>query len=119
MALTKSAFTVQSSATQTATSTTTATGVDLSGAYNASLGVKITNGGTGPTLAGTCQIQLSPDNSAWYDYGGVLTGGVANNGVYSWEVELPDSVYYVRTVFSGNTGQSITIEAVGQKTTAI
>lgn len=81
----------------------TATSVD-----EAVIQVKITNGGTGPTIAGQCQIQTSPDNSNWYNFGGPLQGGVANAGVYSWSgIRIPPGTAYCRAVVGSNTGQAV------------
>jgi hypothetical protein len=77
--------------------------------------VKITNGGTGPTVAAQAQVQVSPDNSNWYNYGGALSGTTTNSDVQSWAIPLSDSVNYAQVVSGSNTGQNVTIrcEVVG------
>lgn len=80
--------------------------------------LKVTNGATGPTVGCDARIEVSNDNSDWWEVFRA-TAGVANSGVYIWLVDLPDSILYSRTVFGGNTGQSVTVEADGHKITAV
>jgi len=47
------------------------------------------------------------------------TAGVANNGVYEFEVEIPPSVMFVNVDFVGNTGQSVTVECYAQELSTI
>lgn len=87
--------------------------------YGAQLNLKLTNGAAGPTLPAEIQIQVSSDNAEWYDYGGALVGGVANNGVYSWSVHIPMTVQYFRTVQGSNTGQNVTCDIDYTHVTAV
>jgi hypothetical protein len=113
MAITKSGAVLHNNVTLTASSgDTTATAVDITDSDESAVYIKLTNGATGPTIAAQCQIQTSPDNSNWYNFGGPLQGGVANSGVYSWSgIRLPPGAAYVRTVSGSNTGQNVTIRA--------
>lgn len=87
----------------------TSSAVDLTAVDVATISIKITNGATGPTVAGQCQVQTSPDNSNWYNMGGPLQGGVANSGVYSWSnIRITEGVAYARAVVGSNTGQAVT-----------
>lgn len=87
----------------------TSTSQDLTGVDEAAINVKITNGATGPTVAGQCQIEVSNDNSNWHKFGGPLQGGVANSGVYSWAgIRIPPGIQRVRAVIGSNTGQAVT-----------
>ena len=90
---------------------TTATGVSIGTKYGVCLLVKLTNGATGPTVPAQCQVQVSGDDSNYYNYGGALVGGTTNAGVYSWDVPLPldAQALYVRTVSGSNTGQNVTL----------
>lgn len=111
MASTKSTTALHSGTTLTAgAGDTTATAVDLTDGYGATIYIKITNGATGPTLPAQVQIQLSADNSEWYDYGQPFVGGTANSGVYSTVVQLPPESEHVRTVSGSNTGQNVTLD---------
>jgi hypothetical protein len=111
---TKSAVTFQASATNAAAATTTGSAVDLTTALGALITAEITNGATGPTIACDFVVEVSNDNSDWMEYTRA-TAGTANNGVYTFSVELPPTVMYARVKFTGNTGQSVTVEADGHK----
>lgn len=118
MAATKSASTIQASASNTAGSTTTSSSLDLRTAYGAGIMVKITNGATGPTVACTATVNVSSDDSTW-KYLQAATAGVANNGVYTFVFDVPAWAMYAQVVFTGNTGQTVTVEAFAQVLTAI
>ena len=113
MATTKTVTAIWSSQTLTAgAGDTTATAVNLTDGYGATVNIKLTNGGTGPTIAAQVQVELSEDNSEWYKFGGPLVGGVANNGIYSWGgIEIPMGTQYLRLVAGSNTGQNVTVDA--------
>lgn len=118
MASTKAATTIQASVTNTAGSTTTSSTLDLSTAYGAGIMCKITNGATGPTIACSATVNVSSDGATW-KYFQAATAGVANNGVYTFAFDLPPWVMQTQVVFTGNTGQSVTVEAFAQALTAI
>ena len=87
------------------------TAVTMDTHYGASLSAKLTNGATGPTVAGQIQIQVSQDNSEWYDFGGALVGDTANSAVVSWGgIDIPIGVEFVRIVTGSNTGQNVTAD---------
>lgn len=111
MAVAKTRTSIWATTSQAAAATTTGASVDLSAAVAAQAEIKITNGGTGPTLPAQVQIQTSGDNTSWFDYGPPLVGGVAASAPYSWSVELPFGAKNVRLVGSGNTGQAVTLDA--------
>jgi hypothetical protein len=118
MAATKSAQTIQTGASNTAGSTTTASAVDLTTDYGMLITAKITNGGTGPTVACDFVVEVSNDNSAWKTYAR-YSAGTTSSAVYEFAVDLPQSTMYARTVFTGNTGQTVTVEAFGHILTGI
>jgi hypothetical protein len=118
MAATKAASTIQTSATNTAGSTATSSAVDLTTAYGMLVTAKITNGGTGPTVACSFKVEVSNDNSAWKTLAEYAAGTTAS-AVYEFAVDVPMSTMYARTVFTGNTGQSVTVEAFGHRLTGI
>lgn len=118
MALTKATANLQASATNTAGNTTTGTGVDLTAAYECVVTGKITNGATGPSVPCDFVVQVSNDNSDWMEFAR-FTAGTANNGVYYFPCVLPPATMYARSVFSGNTGQNVTVECDGHKITAL
>lgn len=98
---------------------TTSSGVDLQDGYSATAFVKLTNGGTGPTVAAQVQIEVSPDNSNWYRLGGPLAGSTANSAVSSWAVPIPQDAKYVRTVAGSNTVQNVTLRVEVVETSAL
>lgn len=83
--------------------------MDLQDGYGAFLQIKVTNGTTGPTLAAQAQIQTSPDNSNWYNFGGALIATLGNAVVTSWGVPVPIGVKYLKVTSGSNTGQNVTI----------
>jgi len=121
MALTKSTAVAQASASNSAGGTTTGAWIDLTGSYKSSIVALITNGGTGPTVGCTVRVDLSPDNGTtiYVGAGGRYTAGVANSGVYSALFDLSEDTMYARAVFTGNTGQSVTVQADATKVTAL
>ncbi len=119
MALTKAATAFQASASNTAGSTTNGSWIDLTGAYECLLSALVTNGATGPTVGCSVVVQVSPDNGTTFYEFARATAGTANSTSYYFNFNLPAGTMYARTVFTGNTGQSVTIQADGQKVTAI
>ncbi len=97
----------------------TSSAVDLTDGYGATIGIKITNGGTGPTIAAQVQVQFSQDNSEWYDLGGPIKGTTGNSEVVSWPVTIDIGMEYVRLVGGSNTGQNVTVEADISEVTAV
>ncbi len=82
---------------------------DLQDGYGGLLHIKITNGATGPTVAAQAQVQTSPDNSNWYNFGGAMQSTLGNAVVTSWAVPIPIGVKYLKVVSGSNTGQNVTI----------
>lgn len=115
---TKTARTFQSSASNGAGATTTGSAVTLTTALGCLITAKITNGATGPTVGCDFVVEVSNDNSAWKTYSR-QTVGVANNAVAEFTVDLPPATMYARSKFTGNTGQSVTVEAFGHELTSI
>jgi hypothetical protein len=99
---------------------TTSTAVTLDDGYGAALHVQLTNGGTGPTVPAQVQIEVSGDNSEWYDFGGPLIGTVTASDVVSWGgIDIPIGVEFLRLVAGSNTGQAVTVDADISEVTAI
>ena len=100
--------------------TSVSSGLDLQDGYGATCDIKITNGGTGPTVACQVQLEVSEDDSEYFDFGGPLLGSTGNNAVSSWGgVDIPLSTQYVRASSGSNTGQSVTLRIDVSETTAI
>lgn len=119
MAATKALSTIIAAATSNAaTSTTTGTVVNLTTAYGALVTIKITNGGTGPTVAPNAYIYTSGDNvnfKLFYTMGGDTT----LNSVTERAVRIPPEAMYVRVDVKDNTGQAVTCEAFAQVLTGV
>lgn len=113
-AYTKAAITLQASASNAAAATATGTGVDLTTALGAVVTGRITNGGTGPTVGCDFILETSNDNATWRELVRV-TAPVAASTSYDFPVEIPDAVMYVRSRFTGNTAQAVTVECLGSK----
>lgn len=114
----KTARTLQSSATQAAGAATTGTAIDLTAAMGLAVTAKITNGATAPTTGCTFRLEVSNDNVNWKTFI-QQTAGLDNNGVYEFVAELGPAWMYARSVFAGNTGQSVTIESFGHELTSL
>lgn len=115
---TKTARTIRSSTTLTAGNTDNGTAVTLTSAFGGLVTAKVTNGATGPTIGCTAYFEVSVDNSAWKVVQ-AATAAVANSAVTEWGWDVPPSVMYARVRFTGNTAQSVTIEAFMHELTSI
>lgn len=109
---------VLASTTNTAGSTQRATR-DMRNKHGGLLTMKITNGGTGPTVQCEGRVLVAHDSgttptaasagSVWKTIF-VFGGGTANSAVTEQHVVLPPCCH-VEVEFTGNTGQSVTVEA--------
>jgi len=92
----------------------------LDDGYGAALHVIITNGATGPTVAAKCQVQVSADNSHWFNFGPALQSLTGNSVVSQWGgIDIPIGVEYLRLVAGSNTAQDVTISADISEVTAV
>ena len=124
MALTKTGAVLVSSASNAAGATTRGR-LDVSTADGGQIRWRITNGGTGPTAQCEARIMVARKQSsmpaagaegtgddAWkqvYVQGGGTTANASTRGNYRFGPE----VAYVQIEFTGNTGQSVTVECTG------
>jgi len=119
MSVAKTLRTIIAAATSnSASATTTGTAFDLTAKLGALLTAKITNGGTGPTIAASVKIYTSADNSNFKLFQ-TLTGDTVNSSVNEWAIDIPPTVMYVRADVTGNTGQTVTCEAFLQELTSV
>ena len=110
MATTKSVVVQSNNITLTAgAGDTTATATSLTDNYGSTMLIKLTNGATGPTIAGQVQVEVSGDNTNFFKHGGPLVGGTSNSGISSWTVQLSKDILYARTVSGSNTAQDVTL----------
>lgn len=121
MASTKAVSVLANAVTLTAGAGDTTSGVIvLDDGYGAGLHIQLKNGATGPTIPAQVQMQVSPNNTVFYNFGGPLKGGTSNNGVSSWGgIEIPIGVEYLRIVSGSNTGQNVTLNAAVSEVTAV
>jgi hypothetical protein len=120
MATTKAVTAIWSSQTLTAgAGDTTSSAVTLDDGYGASLHIKISNGATGPTVPAEVLVQVSADNSEWYDFA-EFVGTTGNSEVTSWGgLDIPIGVEYLRLVAGSNTDENVTVDADISEVTAI
>lgn len=120
MALTKSNVSLLASTSNAAAGTTSGSWTDVSGAYEGTVYIKVTNGATGPTIGLTAKVQRADDGSGTntYDFA-AITHDSANSAVASYAVRLPEGAQFIRVQGTGNTGQAVTLEARLDKTTAL
>ena len=119
MALTKSDTTIIASASNAAGATSRGT-IDLSSAYGGIVTMKITNGGTAPTLQCEGRVLISHADtlptaaSAGADWKTVwrFGGGTTASGVTEQSFQFGPEVRHLEVEFTGNTGQAVTVEAV-------
>lgn len=122
MATTKTVISLWEGFTLTAgagptTSTAVAT---IDDSYGAALQLSITN----VTAMGTpaqLQIQVSQDNSGWYNFGGELIGLSGSSTAISWGgIEIPIGVEFLRIVATHQgTSTNVTVSALLSEVTSI
>lgn len=111
MPASKTGSVIQSSASNTAGSTTNSSAVVLTTAYGAAITAQITNGATGPTAACAAILQVSEDGGTnWREWARGVAG-TANSGAYTFSFDVPPAVLRCRVQFTGNTGQTVTVAA--------
>ena len=124
MAKTITAAALVSSAANTAGSTTRGR-LDVSAADGGQIRFRMTNGGTGPTVQCEARVLVAAKDTAmpaaaaegtgdldWkqvYVVGGGTTASASTRGSYRFGPE----VAYIEIEFTGNTGQSVTVECTG------
>ena len=122
MAKIQAATAIISSASNSAGSTTRGR-IDLTGVDGGIITLRITNGGTGPTVQCEGRILVAHKGSSmpaaaaegtadtdWkqvYAFGGGTTASASTRGSFRFGPEIA----YVEVEFTGNTGQAVTVEA--------
>lgn len=121
---TKTGQVLVTSAANTAGSTTRGR-IDCSSAEGGMIRWRMTNGGTGPTIQCVARILIARKQTSmpaaaseatgdddWkqvYEQGGGVTASTSTRGSYRFGPE----VAYIEIEFTGNTGQSVTVECTG------
>lgn len=115
MALTKTSTVITNDATMTAgaADVTNGSNTDLSTYYQATVLIRFTNGGTAPTVAPQCRVQMSTDSTAanYIDIA-TVTGGLVNSGHTDFPVYIPDTAKNFQVISGANTGQNVTLRIV-------
>lgn len=119
MAVTKSAVNVASAMVLVGTPTV-GSWIDLTASYDTQILVTILNQASAPTVPLTAYIDLSPDNGTtiYLGAGGAFTASSGVGSSYNAEFYL-GSAMYARASFSGNTGNSVYVQATATKVTGI
>ncbi|MCK5611826.1 hypothetical protein KAR91_58695 [Candidatus Pacearchaeota archaeon] len=87
--------------------------------YGGELYIKITNGGTGPTIAAQVLVQTSPDNSNWYNLTGPIESLLGNSIVSMWTIPIAAAAQHIKVISGSNTGQDVVIRVEGSEITAL
>jgi len=124
---TKTARTLVAAATSNAAGATTRGRLDLTTALGCLLTVKMTNGGTGPTIACTCNILVAHNatqpaaGSKGTDWKTIQSvgNGVTASAENEWSFVIDQSVMQLEVEFTGNTGQAVTVEAYASELTSL
>ena len=120
MATTKTESVLLNDVTLVPATPQTSSVLSLTDGYGGSMLIRITNGGTGPTLAAEAQVEISYDNSQWYSYGGAFVAGVANSGVYEWPVSIQmNEAKHARVTVGENTAENVTVRVEGMEVEAV
>ena len=95
---------------------TTSSVIDLSATFESQIDIKLTNGGTGPTVAAQVQVVVANNYNAGSptlltNYGGALVGSTTNSAVSYFSVTIPIGVAAVELIAGSNTGQNVTVDA--------
>lgn len=98
--------------------------VDLSTTYGSLVDIKLTNGGTGPTIPAQVQVVVAADYNGGTPslqtyFGGAVLGTTANSNISYFSVEIPIGAAALQLIAGSNTGQNVTVDADISSVTAI
>jgi hypothetical protein len=125
---TKTARTLIAAATSNAAAATTRGTVDLRTAHGGMLTIKLTNGGTGPTVQAQANILIAHNAgatptaaSAGADWKTIWSfgGGVTANGITEQNIMVDAGVMHLEVEITGNTGQAVVCEAYLSELTSL
>jgi hypothetical protein len=118
--LTKNARTIIAAGTSNGAGSTTRGTVDLRTAQGGLLTIKLSNGGTGPTVQAVANVLVAHNGgatptaaSAGADWKTVASfgNGTGTNTVGEWAVDIPPGAMHLEVEVTGNTAQAVTCEA--------
>jgi hypothetical protein len=116
---TKTARTLVAAGTSNSSGGTTRGALALTTADGGLLTVKMTNGGTGPTVQITCNV-LAAHNASTPSAGSAgadwktlysIGGGSTASAITEQAFDIPAGVMQLEVEFTGNTGQAVVCEA--------
>lgn len=120
MAATKAASTIIAAGTSNAAGgTTTGTFLSLATSYGALVTIKLTNGGTAPSVAPIANVYVSGDGGTTTKKFYSIAGDTVASSVNEFAIDIPAAAMGVNVVVTGNTGQAITCEAFAEVLTGI
>jgi hypothetical protein len=92
---------------------TTSSAVNMDTAFECQINIKLTNGGTGPTVPAQVQVQVANNTTPTLliNYGGPLVGTSVNSDISYFSVTLPIGLAQSKLVAGSNTGQNVTVDA--------
>lgn len=117
---TKAARTLIAAATSNGAGSTTRGTLDLRTAFGGLLTIKITNGGTGPTVQAVANVLVAHNTgvtptaaSAGTDWKTIyqVGNGTTASTVGEWSIPIEQGVMHLEVEVTGNTGQAVTCEA--------
>lgn len=93
--------------------------LSLATAQGGLLTIKMTNGGTGPTIQCTCNVLVAHNastpsaGSAGTDWKTIASygGGTTASAVSEYNLDIGPGVMQLEVEFTGNTAQNVTVEA--------
>lgn len=66
---------------------------------------RLLNGATAPTVEAQLLLEISHDNSVWFQFSTILLGTTTNNADTRDVIEIPEGVKYLRFTAGSNTVQ--------------
>lgn len=100
-----------------ASAAATSTGLNLSTALQLDIQARIKNG-TAPTVGAKAIVEVSGDDSAYYEWGRAQAG-IAASTIYDFTFPDIRGPKYARVVFDGAAGQTVSVTAIGHEITSI
>lgn len=92
--------------------------LDLTTKFGGVLTVRVTNGGTGPTVGASVFVEVSTDGSTWRELSKVTHVNTAN-AIADWQWWIDWRMMHIRVRITGHTGQAVTGESLFHEGTSI
>jgi hypothetical protein len=113
MPATKINTVLQASVSNAAGATTNSAWLDVSANYGGVVFARISNGGTGPTAACAVRLERADDSSGTNARAATptISHSTTASAVGDFQLSINPALRFIRVVFTGNTGQAVTVEA--------